>query len=428
MAQSPEDSADVAAWFNTCSCVGLAIIGGLFTSMGSNIIAYVTKLERFGGTSPPTWVRVLLFCANIIISLCGVFCFIAASGYGPVALAMPILTASKLLHSMSFQIHYKLAQYTKPMKGGTLVLAAAAFCLMGVGPTEPTQPIDAIRNISMPIGRTWLIAMVVILLGAIVELIRQREPRGEVLMILYSVVVAISTAVAATVGKMLTETSGALFTICIIFYLCLGAISMVGGALAAASLEMSIFLPVSECLQLLVNCFTGLFVWGDLARIQAPIGYAMVYVLICIGVYLCASLDTPVECNHHMAGQPFLRAMFPKRRQAEAKLKEEFDGLDFTDPSTAAVELRKFLRRHATMGSIQIGPLCELCAVLTESREKQLDSVLKSWLDDHVIGQQHAGRTESLPSTRSLFMPLIPQKWSSDTDGISRQWSRDTVG
>uniref|UniRef100_A0A7S2AMW8 Uncharacterized protein n=1 Tax=Alexandrium andersonii TaxID=327968 RepID=A0A7S2AMW8_9DINO len=71
----------------------------------------------------------------------------------------------------------------------------------------------------------------------------------------------------------------------------MGAGSLGGGLAAARSCDMSVYLPTSQCIQLVINGLTGIFVWGDGQRIQASVSYFLVFFLILLGVYLCSELD-----------------------------------------------------------------------------------------------------------------------------------------
>merc|ERR550532_3939988 len=126
----------------------------------------------------------------------------------------------------------------------------------------------------------------------------QQQQDGIIGMCLVCTVVAVSTALGASVGKLLSITSGLAFVVTVFFYLGLGVVSFASTATASFKYDQEFFMPLSECLQLLVNCVTGLLVWGDLPRVQEKLAYFLVYVLICLGVYLCMSfavLETRTE-------------------------------------------------------------------------------------------------------------------------------------
>mmetsp|Transcript_150044 Transcript_150044/g.418052 ORF Transcript_150044/g.418052 Transcript_150044/m.418052 type:complete len:417 (-) Transcript_150044:261-1511(-) len=270
-------------------CLLFAAAGGLLTSAANNVVAFVQQQCGEGGRC----CKCLLFGANIFLNLAGIACFLAGARHGPVAVVMPILTAAKLLSSMIFTSAVGLAKYSKEKRVGTLVLSLSALCLIEVGPTDlPGQP-DVEALLTEPVAVAWLVAMGAVLASSLAGLhAREVQTSGELQMVLLSAVVAVSTALGASVGKLLSVTEGLALALCIGSYFACGVLSFLYAALAAFSCDMSIFLPVSECLQLLINCATGLFIWGDGGRVRAKLSYLLVYLLICLGVYLCSTFDT----------------------------------------------------------------------------------------------------------------------------------------
>jgi len=78
-------------------------------------------------------------------------------------------------------------------------------------------------------------------------------------------------------------------------YLVFGLISFYEAAVAAFVFDMDLFMPLSECIQLFVNCGTGLFVWEDSEHLSHKITYGTIYAFIFLGVYLCTPYDkTPL--------------------------------------------------------------------------------------------------------------------------------------
>jgi len=122
-------------------------------------------------------------------------------------------------------------------------------------------------------------------------LLKSTGGNGTMGMLAYAVLVADSTALGATAGKMITATTGFLQLACFAGYFVTGIGSLLGGLAAARSCDIAVYLPTSQCIQLVINGLTGIFVWGDGERIQAPVSYAMVFLLLLMGVYLCSEVD-----------------------------------------------------------------------------------------------------------------------------------------
>merc|ERR1712012_21803 len=56
--------------------------------------------------------------------------------------------------------------------------------------------------------------------------------------------------------------------------------------LANSQCDVSVFVPAQLSSQLIINMFTGYFVWGDAQYIDRPISYSLVYIICILGVYL----------------------------------------------------------------------------------------------------------------------------------------------
>ena len=113
-----------------------------------------------------------------------------------------------------------------------------------------------------------------------------------------------------------------------ILYTLLGWLSTVVSAWGNQSLNNALSVPCFSCAQVITNGLTGIFVWGDMARLQDKVAYLMVYVLIVLGIYLCAHVD--------MVSLFFSKTQSPVRDSVQ-------DLLDSLAPSTS-------LEREKTVG------------------------------------------------------------------------------
>eukprot|EP00927_Polykrikos_kofoidii_P016581 TRINITY_DN17501_c0_g1_i1.p1 TRINITY_DN17501_c0_g1~~TRINITY_DN17501_c0_g1_i1.p1 ORF type:complete len:852 (-),score=149.17 TRINITY_DN17501_c0_g1_i1:207-2762(-) len=281
----------------------IAISSGLFVSASNNIIAWPKHIwgpELFHG-----WKGGFLFFISIVLNLAGVGAFLKGAQFGPVAVLMPFVTATKLLTNMVFQHLTGIEYYTKDVRVGTCVLAAAVALLADLGPAESTEPVDVDALFENTIAVGWIVGMGVLLIVTIVLhklwKPKPKEDKKEIIAIILSVIVGVSTALGATFGKFLWITEGFHFGLCVFSYLLCGVISFGWNAIAAYDCDMAFFLPVSECIQLLVNCWTGLAVWGDRERIPSLSNYTIVYCLIVFGTYSCGSLDIVSSVCHETA-------------------------------------------------------------------------------------------------------------------------------
>jgi len=289
----------------------LSVLSGLLSSGSYQVVSY----GEAQGEELQGWRKVSLDVANYVLGFGGVGVFILASNLGPVSVCMPAQTAASLLLNMIVQYCGGIKHFTKTMIAGTLILAAAALCLIFVGPTDPPSgSIDVIKLVSSTLAEVWLCCNVLLLLGSFAFLMCSRSrsvaaadasPLSEAgtaaapkapkesgaRMLAYALLVAESTALGATIGKMITVSSGGILACCFFFYFLAGLGTMVGGNFASHVCDVAVYLPISQCVQLAVNGATGLFVWGDAPRVQSPVLYACVYGLVFLCVFLCSEID-----------------------------------------------------------------------------------------------------------------------------------------
>merc|ERR1712137_1292742 len=55
--------------------------------------------------------------------------------------------------------------------------------------------------------------------------------------------------------------------------------------------DPSPFVPLVSAMNLCLTCLAGVCVWGDLARLQFRFAYALIYVLILLGIYDVSDFD-----------------------------------------------------------------------------------------------------------------------------------------
>merc|ERR1712087_1074788 len=78
-----------------------------------------------------------------------------------------------------------------------------------------------------------------------------------------------------------------------ISYFTLGAIAVGSEMSANSTLEdASLFVPMSNGVNLVTNCLAGLFLWGDLNRLRtSAMNYGMIYLIVVEGTYLVSKFD-----------------------------------------------------------------------------------------------------------------------------------------
>ena len=142
--------------------------------------------------------RCLHAFTNVVLSLASVGCFIIATGYGPVALAMPLQTGASLMLNMWVQTLLQMKRYTKEMTTGTLVLVCAVVILVDVGKREQNlAPMPLLQTTPALAWNAGCVAMCFIGAWGI-----KATQVGSMAQIgAYSLAISASTVIAASVGK-----------------------------------------------------------------------------------------------------------------------------------------------------------------------------------------------------------------------------------
>jgi len=272
----------------------LAACGGALTCASVNVGPCVM---HFAARSGKTLSRCAMHATNAgylaLVSIGGGIC-IVSTYFGPVAITMPTNASSALLVNMLIQGGLGIKHYTRSMKVGTFVLAAAAVSLGEVGPLD----LEDIRDMSAtdiiqerPFGCAWL-AMVsaAVMACAIAAQCRGSHPMLKLLLIAF--VDANSTAAAWSLQKMLVISPlSPTFVVLAVAWLIVAFFSIFAGAQALWHCDLALYYPVAQCMQFLSNAVLGFVVWGDAERMRAPVSYAMVLFLSCAGAYLTCSCD-----------------------------------------------------------------------------------------------------------------------------------------
>mmetsp|Transcript_37993 Transcript_37993/g.88770 ORF Transcript_37993/g.88770 Transcript_37993/m.88770 type:complete len:397 (-) Transcript_37993:251-1441(-) len=385
-------------------CMTISAFGGCLTSSAYNLIPCFTKWG--GGGALSGRFSCILYIAYVILNMAGILCAVIASKFGPVAVAMPCVSAAGLFSNMFIQSTNGLAHYNKAMRVGTIALVAAAACLGEVGPTDPAKPVLPSEVLRSRSAITWGAVMFTSLAYGTIAAQCRALPRAQAMGVL-AYVVACSTAVGTSIGKLLTLSSGFYVVLWGSLYLCMGVLSLGGGAKASVECDMALFLPMSQCMQLMINALTGLFVWGDGPRVRAPLSYLMVLLIVCLSVYLNSSYDIVEQFyRRRRRHDPIVRRMTSLNESEEAGLATDSQTsrssyLDHLtdieqswerepatqDPTELGRRLRFCLDDGLQHGSLEANKVTELCGMLvgalaaSQSQQQAADgaSILKKW-------------------------------------------------
>lgn len=121
--------------------------------------------------------------------------------------------------------------------------------------------------------------------------VREQGPDGCAKILAYTVVVGFASAMNNTNSKLLTKLEGTSWFIAFLAYICIAAVSGGFSAKGCTVLNNAVSVPLMSCVQVLVNGLSGIFIWGDAARVDTPLAYSLVYVYFFLGIYLCSDID-----------------------------------------------------------------------------------------------------------------------------------------
>jgi multidrug transporter EmrE-like cation transporter len=364
-------------------CLLWATIGAVTAVISSTSVAYPNFLEQKHKELKYSKSRKTLHAVlNVVFSLISVGCFIKATGYGPVALAMPLQTGMSLLLNMVVQTALRMKRYTKEMTAGTLVLVCAVIILVDVGPSE--QHVDPIPLLKTAPAVIWNSVCVAICIFGAVGIRKSGEGTNFQLMS-YSVAISATTVLGASIGKLMQEASGFAVIIFIALYIIIGVLNLYWSAQAAGSTDLSLLMPVKSSVSLALNCITGLLVWQDWRVIEAWTSYVMVYFLILLGVYTCA------------AGVDFVASWSLQRHLKGAMLSEGIASSSFgravqqliiawqNDPNNndaTIPAMRAVLKKGLRSGAIKTETLLELTMQLFNGYGCHPSKYLINWMNN----------------------------------------------
>jgi hypothetical protein len=401
---SSDNGVDIGA--ATIPCLVWATFGALTGVISSTCVAYPNFLEQKHEEITYTKPRKTLHAiANIVFSLISVGCFIRATAYGPVALAMPLQTGISLLLNMIVQTVLRMKRYTKEMTAGTLVLVCAVIILVDVGPSEQHRdPIPLL--LTMP-AVLWNVACLGCCLVAALGIHRSR-PGSDAQLLMYSVAISTTTVIGASVGKLMQEATGVVVYFFVGLYVLVGVLNLYWSAKAAGSTDISLLMPVKSSITLALNCVTGLLVWQDFLVIEAWTSYVMVYLLVLLGVYTCAagvdfvsawSLNRNLESA--MLSQGVVGSSFGRAIQ-ELINTWTHDSHDFTQTLPA---MRTVLDKGLRTGAIKQQTLLDLCMRLLEKNGCGPSPLLMNWIkNDWPYAKLYAKHDpDFLPKIESLL-------------------------
>jgi len=297
-APGPDDDGADLKWF----VFPLAFLSGFSMTLSAIVIAYPNYVASQNRTELGKCKKLVILMANLIFTGIGVGLGIYVSGYASVAITFPAALGMNLLSNMILQAILGIATFKKNFVVGTLVLTAAVVTLKDIGPEDPGDlPEDeVIKMLLTPLSFGFISVSLLAEVTGLCAVTRKWVTNNNALLFSYAVVGSSGTVLNCAIGKLvqmnldMTVKVGLAIAYVINATLCLAVAALANGTLE----DPSRFIPVTSGMNLCLTCLAGLCIWGDLARVSFPLAYAMIYVLILLGIYDVSDFD------FHATNQP----------------------------------------------------------------------------------------------------------------------------
>eukprot|EP00931_Biecheleriopsis_adriatica_P091735 TRINITY_DN65615_c0_g1_i1.p1 TRINITY_DN65615_c0_g1~~TRINITY_DN65615_c0_g1_i1.p1 ORF type:complete len:453 (-),score=77.65 TRINITY_DN65615_c0_g1_i1:41-1399(-) len=274
------------------ACVALAISSGVFATFSTVAVAYPSRRAAQLGEKTGSWKQALIHVTYLALSGLSILLGILANGQGPVAIAFPVGVGTNLLTNMILQSSLGIAQYTKNMRVGIMVLAAAVMILPDSGPADLSPEVDVLTLLQTKLSLIFISSCVAAnICGIYIILFKSLD--NSSMLAAYAVVAGTGTVLSTSISKLIQKRLPTLVLMpLLVVYVLLGCLCLGISACANQYLEdPSTYVPIEAGMNLVLMFVAGLCIWGDWQRLHYPLNYAMVYVLIVLGTYLVASFD-----------------------------------------------------------------------------------------------------------------------------------------
>lgn len=285
-------------WFT----IPLAFLSGVFLTLAAIVIAYPAHRAARTKINPGACSKLLILIANLLCTGIGIGIGIYVSGFASVAITFPAAMGMQLLSNMVLQTCLGIATYTKNFVVGTLVLTAAVVTLKDIGPKDPGNlPEDkVIAMLLNPYSYGYIVASVLACLFGLCALGGKWVTNNNARLFTYAVIGSSGTVLNATIGKLVQMNLDLNVKVSFgVAYVLNACLCLAINGYANGTLEdPSRFVPVTAGMNLMLTGLAGLCIWGDMERVRYPLAYAMIYILILLGIYDVSDFD------FHAASEP----------------------------------------------------------------------------------------------------------------------------
>mmetsp|Transcript_87121 Transcript_87121/g.241576 ORF Transcript_87121/g.241576 Transcript_87121/m.241576 type:complete len:407 (-) Transcript_87121:191-1411(-) len=275
--------------------IAISAVSGLCTTLAAISVSWPAHKAKVEERTQTEQEHLLSVVVNLLLTGVGVALMVAACSQGPVAMIFPIAVASSLASNMVLQGLLGLAKYTNASVVGTCVLVVAGLLLPDIGPPSPgVQSEEAvIAMMTSWTAMAYIVVSLIVNVSCLLALVMKAVTNNMAMLFFYAFVGGTGTVLNTSIQKALSMEIplvakvflGALYVL--LSCICLGSGAMANGTLP----DPSLFVPISNGVNLILNCVAGICIWQDWKRLTHGVSYTMVYILVVLGTYLVSALD-----------------------------------------------------------------------------------------------------------------------------------------
>jgi hypothetical protein len=393
-------------------CVALAFSSGLCMTLSALSITYPAACAARSVRDQGAAEKICALIFNLVFQGLGAGLGILATGFGPVAIVFPVGTGTTLLSNMFLQAVLQVgARPNKKTASGTLVLACAVLLLVNIGPSDrpPDTKVDAIQLLSTLPAKIYICCSLFAIVCGLC-LLRWATNNMSLLFTFATLggACAVLNVSISKISQLPTVLhSPVLLVPLIIMYLCLACLALGVAAAANATLtDPSGFIAISGGVNLVLNCLAGICIWGDWERLEYPMSYCVVYVLVVLGTYLVSTLD--IMSMDWMDAQETKLGLVTKAVHAATRRR-----------GREALRTRSMNDLLKLGGAASLAPPCDIDGQLSPERQKRLlETILIRQLDCGCIQHEDLVRLcfqliEEQSGGRNFMTPCM-QEWLID--------------
>merc|ERR1740121_655240 len=227
------------------------------------------------------------FCSWCGLNSGGLCVTFAYQSGASVPLMNAIVYSTNLVLNMFLQMWFRLSEYTKTMRCGTLLFALAALQLGDLSPGPHKVSMDLLAT---PQAMAWMVAFLGLWIFSAVMIRRARHlPGSSSLKIMaWALHIACWGSFTDNWAKIngTFHPSSVAYWVLFVPYMPVGGLVMVLSVAAMAATDVALYVPANLCFQLVLNVLSALLLWAEGDRIPSVLPYVVGYMICVLAVYI----------------------------------------------------------------------------------------------------------------------------------------------